>query len=38
LDIEAAYELAVSQAIYGHLSPKQALQEAQQSVQALMSH
>ena len=38
LDIESAYELAVSQAIYGHLSPKQALLEAQQSVQALMSH
>jgi multiple sugar transport system substrate-binding protein len=38
LDIESAYELAVSQAVYGNLSPKQALFEAQQSVQALMSH
>lgn len=38
LDIESAYELAVSQAVYGNLSPKQALSEAQQSVQALMSH
>jgi multiple sugar transport system substrate-binding protein len=38
LDIESAYELAISQAVYGRLSPKQALTEAQQSVQALMSH
>ncbi len=38
LDIESAYELAVSQAVYGYLTPKQALVEAQQSVQALMSH
>ena len=38
LDIESAYELAISQAVYGQLSPQKALKDAQQSVQALMSH
>ena len=38
LDIEYAFELAVSQAVYGNMSPKQALHEAQQTVHAIMSH
>lgn len=38
LDIESAYELAISEAVYGQSSPKEALKEAQQSIEALMSH
>lgn len=38
LDIEYAFEMAVSQAVYGRQSPREALQEAQETVQALMSH
>ena len=38
LDIESAYELAISEAVYGQSSPKQSLREAQKSIEALMSH
>lgn len=38
LDIEYAFELAVSQSVYGVKTPSEALQEAQQTVQALMAH
>jgi hypothetical protein len=38
LDIESAFELAVSQAVYAEKSPSDALHEAQKTVQALMAH
>ena len=38
LDIEYAFELAVSQVVYGEQTPLTALQEAQQTVQAIMAH
>ncbi|GDX65642.1 ABC transporter substrate-binding protein [Chlorobiota bacterium] len=38
LDIEAAYELAVSQAVYGTKSATEALHEAQTSVTSLLLH
>lgn len=38
LDIEYVFELAVSQSVYGVKTPSEALQEAQQTVQALMAH
>lgn len=38
LDIEYAFELAVSQSVYGVKTPSEALYEAQQTVQALMAH
>ena len=38
LDIEAAYELSVSQAVYGALSPEESLNEAQATVKALLQH
>lgn len=38
LDIEYAFELAVSQSVYGVKTPSEALQEAQQTVQALLAH
>jgi multiple sugar transport system substrate-binding protein len=38
LDIEAAYELAVSQAVYGTKSATEALHEAQNSVTSLLLH
>ena len=38
LDIEAAYELAVSQAVYGTKSAAEALHEAQSSVTSLLLH